>query len=429
MEDDAPAAAALPVDLVLEIAARSDPATLLRCAAACRALRLGAASPVFHRGLRLRHAGGEGGRFVPALLRGFFHQRRRRAEGEDPRFVDPLLPRGAPSPEPFRSFLSEYTDLFEFYAPAAARGGLVALRSSNPDEEEEPSVVTTCTSMGVCDPMAGSLEFFRPPGISAHSHVLLSHGCDGIGCRFRLVAANLQSPQADDRAACCCLQTQAYSSDTGAWGPITETWVPGLPRGAEFVRPAALVLDGVAHWLCMSSDHQSYCVLTFSSKASPTVTVTVIREEDDGDDHCRRLHGRKPEELLLVSSPVEGRVSLLVAEQGLEISLWTADAAGSCWTRQVMVDTEKVRQAAAPMELPLDGKRELRWFGEKSGGVLRVVEPVRGCSLYFMLGMGTGRVRMLCRFCRDRDVLVFFPYEMDLSFWRPKITPNVIVHR
>ncbi|CAL4911407.1 unnamed protein product [Urochloa decumbens] len=409
MEDDAPAAAALPVDLVLEIAARSDPATLLRCAAACRALRLGAASPAFHRGLRLRHAGGEGRRFVPALLRGFFHQRRRRAEGEDPRFVDPLLPRGAPSPEPFRSFLSEYTDLFEFYAPAAARGGLVALRSSNPDEEEEPSVVTTCTSMGVCDPMAGSLEFFRPPGISAHSHVLLTDGCDGIGCRFRLLAANLQSPQADDRAACCCLQTQTYSSDT-----------------------AALVLDGVAHWLCMSSDHQSYYVLTFSSKAaSPTVTVTVIREEDDdGDDHCRRLHGRKPEELLLVSSPVEGRVSLLVAEQGLEISLWTADAAGSCWTRQVMVDAEKVRQAAAPMELPLDGKRELRWFGEKSGGVLlRVVEPVRGCSLYFMLGMGTGRVRMLCRFCRDRDVLVFFPYEMDLSFWRPKITPNVIVHR
>ncbi|CAN6325934.1 unnamed protein product [Urochloa humidicola] len=121
MEDDAPAPA-LPVDLVLEIAARSDPATLIRCAAACRTLRLGAASPAFHRGLRLRHAAGEGGRFVPALLRGLFHQRRRRAEGEDPRFVDPRLPSGAPSPEPFRSFPSEYTDLFEFYAPAAARG-------------------------------------------------------------------------------------------------------------------------------------------------------------------------------------------------------------------------------------------------------------------------------------------------------------------
>ncbi|CAN6339779.1 unnamed protein product [Urochloa humidicola] len=233
MEDDAPSAA-LPVDLVLEIVARSDPATLIRCAATSKALRLGAASPAFHCGLRLRHAAGEGARFLPALLRGFFHQRRRRAEGEDPRFVDPRLPRGAPSPEPFRSFLSEYTDLFEFYAPAAARGGLVALRSSSPDDEEEPRA--RCSSMGVCEPMAGLLEFFRPPGISAQSHVLLTDGCDGIGCHFRLLAANLHSPPADDRAACCCLQTQAYSSDAGAWGPITETWVLGLPERRRRVR-------------------------------------------------------------------------------------------------------------------------------------------------------------------------------------------------
>ncbi|CAN6352996.1 unnamed protein product [Urochloa humidicola] len=284
--------------------------------------------------------------------------------------------------------------------------------------------------------MAGLLEFFRPPGISAQSHVLLTGGCDGIGCHFRLLAANLHSPPADDRAACCCLQTQAYSSDAGAWGPITETWVIGLPQGAEFVRPAALVLDGVAHWLCMSSDHKSYYVLTFSSKPL-TATATVIRaaEEEDGGGRRRRLHGSRPEELLLVSSPVEGRVSLLVAEQqGLEISLWTpplpADPAGSCWTRQVMVDAEKIRRAAAPREreLPLDGKHELKWFGEKSGGVLvRVVEPVCACSFYYMLDMRTRRVRRVWRL-RDRDVLVFFPYEMDLSFWRPKITPNVTVH-
>ncbi|OEL29239.1 hypothetical protein BAE44_0009744 [Dichanthelium oligosanthes] len=423
MEDDAPAP--IPVNLLLQIAARSDPVTLVRCAAACRALRDAVAAPAFLRGgLRLRHAAE--GRFVPTLLRGFFHQRRDRAEGEDPQLVDPWLPRGVPSPEPFRSFLSENTDLFEFYEPAAARGGLIALRSGSPDDA------------GVCDPMTGFLDFLGRPEIGAQSYVLLTDDCDGIGCRFRLLAANLQSSlsTADGACCCCCLQTQAYSSDeAGAWGAITETWVPGLPWGAKFVRPDALVLDGVAHWLCRSSDHQKYFVLTFSAGEAST-TVTVIRaEEDDDDGRCRRLHGCKPKELLLVSS-VEGRVSLLVAEQGLEISLWTAPHAadsGGIWTRQVVVDAEKARQAVAPRELPLSGRHELRWFGEKSGGVLtRLADPavpVRGrfsnFSFYFMLEIVARRVRMVCRL-RDSNVHMLFPYEMGLSFWLPKITPSIM---
>lgn len=56
----------LPLDLLLEVAAHSDPATLVRCAATSKELRRHIADPAFRRRLHLRHAG----RFVPSLLRG-----------------------------------------------------------------------------------------------------------------------------------------------------------------------------------------------------------------------------------------------------------------------------------------------------------------------------------------------------------------------
>lgn len=411
MEDDAPP---LPVDILLEIAARSDPVTLVRCAAACRALRHGAAAPAFLRdGLR-RHA--PEGLFLPALLLGFFRQRRYRGA---PRFIDPRHPRGAPPPEPLRSFLSENTDLFEFYAPAAARGGLVALRAStNPDEEPPAN-----GGAGVCDPMAGFLDLLDPPGISAHSYVLFTDDCDGIGCRFRLLAANL-SALAYRRGS--CLQTQAYSSDVGSWGAITKTWVPDMPPGAMFVRPAALVLAGVAHWLCTSSDHK-YFVLAFSARdASTSVTIIRAEEEEEEDGHCRRLHGCKPEDLRLVSS-VDGRVSLLVAEEGLGISRWTAPPADTAgiWSRQVIVDAAKLRQAAEPWDVrPWNGKLGLRWFGEKSGIlVARKAAQLDGRFFYFAVNVKSKRIRKVC-VQSERDVQVFFPYEMGIAFWRPNISPK-----
>uniref|UniRef100_K4A390 F-box domain-containing protein n=1 Tax=Setaria italica TaxID=4555 RepID=K4A390_SETIT len=54
-------AASLPLDVIADIAARSDPATLVRCAATCSDLRGRVDDPGFR--LRLRHAD----RFVPSL--------------------------------------------------------------------------------------------------------------------------------------------------------------------------------------------------------------------------------------------------------------------------------------------------------------------------------------------------------------------------
>ena len=46
----------LPMDVLLEISVRSDPVTLVCCAAACKDLRREIANPAFHPRLRLRRA-------------------------------------------------------------------------------------------------------------------------------------------------------------------------------------------------------------------------------------------------------------------------------------------------------------------------------------------------------------------------------------
>lgn len=230
----------LPVDLLLEISARSDPVTLVRCAATCKVLRCQIADPAFHPRLRLLHTDG---RFVPTLLRGLFIENLRQKEGEHPRFVVPGHSK-EPSPEPFRSFLSKHTTLFDFYHPVlAARRGLVALRSDTPDSDQAGACVF--------NPMTGYLHFFGPPGIKAQSFVLLT----GDGSHYSLLAGELSSSG--------YLRTQAFSpvEHSRLWQGIAETAVVSCPHNAALMHPA-IVLQGDTHWLCSSAEY--HFVLRFS---------------------------------------------------------------------------------------------------------------------------------------------------------------------
>ncbi|CAM0876477.1 unnamed protein product [Alopecurus aequalis] len=380
----------LPADLLLEIAARSDPVALVRCAATCKDLRRQIADPAFHPCLRLLHAD----RFVPTLLRGLFVENLRQTEAENPRFVVPGHSK-EPSPEPFRSFLSKYTTLFDFYHPVlAARRGLVALRADTP----EPERAAAC----VFNPMTGYIHFFGPPEIKAQSFILLTGDGDGAG-HYRLLAAELSSGH---------LKTQAFSPVDNArlWQAITETVIAPCPQNAALLHPP-VVLQGDTHWLCRSAEY--HFVLWFSH-AQLQASVTKI------DGHCgEALRGRRPGELLLVSDGRARQPGLLVAT-GLEISLWTLSDShqGSGWSKQVLVEPESIRRPGQWTE-----RLELRWFGERSGYVfVRMPGAEEGSrSWYFMLELVTRRVRGVCK-VPSRDVLVFFPYEMDLCFWRPKFT-------
>jgi hypothetical protein len=247
----------LPANLLLEISAHSDPVTLVRFAATCKVLRLQIADPAFHSSLLLVHAD----RFVPTLLCGLFIENLRQTQTEvavHPRFVVPGHSK-EPSPEPFRSFLSKYTTLFEFYYPVlSARRGLVALRCDTP--ESDPA--------GACvfNPMTGYLHCFGAPGIKAQSFVLLTgHGGGEGDDHYSLLAAELSSG---------FLKTQAFSPIGHArlWQAIAETAVAPCPQNAALMHPP-VVLQGDTYWLCRSAEYNF--VLRFSH-AQLQASVTMI---------------------------------------------------------------------------------------------------------------------------------------------------------
>ncbi|KAM0853871.1 hypothetical protein ACQ4PT_050785 [Festuca glaucescens] len=371
----------LPMDLLLEISARSDPVTLVLSAATCKGLRRHIADPAFHRHLRLRHAD----RFVPKLLRGFFIQNLDMEVNEHPRFLDP---HHRESPEPFRSFLSEFDTLFHFYRPdLAASHGHVALRA---DSE--------ICGMCVFNPMTGYLHMFGPPpAINAPSYALLTG--DGHGL-YRLLAAELALGR---------LKTQVFSQAFDKWLAVEETTVAPCPQDAALLhRP--LVLQGDVHWLCRSSEY--HFILSFSP-AQAAVSVTKV------DGSCgKELLGRRPEELLLVSDGRHGRQPRLLVAAGLQISLWTlsdSDSGEASWSMQVLVEPQRIRRPAESWSERL----ELRCFGDKSGFVFVRMAGAeeRSPSWYFALDLATKKVRGVCTGAH-RDVICF-PYEVDLSFWRP----------
>jgi hypothetical protein len=110
-----------------------------------------------------------------------------------------------------------------------------------------------------------------------------------------------------------------------------------------------------------------------------------------------------------------GRQPRLLVATGLEISLWTLCDTTGGWSKQVLVEPESIRRPGQWSE-----RLELRWFGERSGYVFVRMAGAedRSQSWYFMLELAARRVRGVCK-VPPRDVHVFFPYEMDLSFWRP----------
>ncbi|KAM0858607.1 hypothetical protein ACQ4PT_047729 [Festuca glaucescens] len=374
----------LPMDLLLEISARSDPVTLVRSAATCKDLRRHIADPAFHRRLRLRPAD----RFVPTLRRGFFIQNLDMVVNDHPRFFDPLHRPKEEYPEPFRSFLSEFDTLFHFYRPdLAASHGHVVLRA---DSEN--------CGMCVFNPMTGYLHMFGPPpAINAPSFALLTG--DGHGL-YRLLAAELIPGR---------LWTQVFSQAVDKWLAVEETTVAPCPHDAALLR-RPLVLQGDVHWLYSSSEY--HFILSFSP-ARAAVSVTKV------DGSCgEMLIGRRPEELLLASDGRHGRHPRLLVAAGLQISLWTLSDSNSDkarWTMQVLVEPQRIRRPAVAWSERL----ELRWFGDKSGFVfVRMAGAAeRSPSWYFALDLATKKVRSICTGAH-LDVLCF-PYEVDLSFWRP----------
>jgi len=244
---------------VLEVAAHSDPATLVRCAAASKDLRRSVADPAFRGRLRLRHAD----RFVPSLMRGHLIDTRGQdqllveyATGEVTAATGCFVPSGGKTAS-------------RLHEPVAARDGLVLVRTTGETKAE--------VELRVCNPVTGRGQTL-PRGPRFHGQYVLLVGDGDVGRPFRVLKVTSVLSKRSGRR---CLQIQAFSSVQGAWGPRIRIGIPNVHGG--WLRRAPLVANGAVHWLCRSDT--SYYILKLDVGGAAAGSSS----SGDGDEAPREL--------------------------------------------------------------------------------------------------------------------------------------------
>ncbi|KAL6657419.1 hypothetical protein ACP70R_005199 [Stipagrostis hirtigluma subsp. patula] len=368
----------LPLDVIAEIAASSDPATLVRCAATR---------------LRLRHADD---RFVPSLLRGHLIKVDRTYWEKELYLVDTTAADGTArklrAADVFPPGPNGDGEPWDLHAPLAAREGLLLVRTATATKE-----------LRVCDPATGRGQTLPPePTSFAGQYVLL------------VLKANLVL--SDHRRY---LQLETFSSEHGAWGPCTEIRTPHLHGKGYFYQPQgslgkAVVVGGDVHWLCLTT--AAGYVLKLHVETSQ-VTLTKLPATVPGV-------GWQVHHLLAATSP-GGRLVVLVTKEE-KISAWVQPkhTPAARWKQQpeVVIEHEAIWRFAGMGSLEERRRRYgstpvyLEWFAERSGVVL---VRMQGCG-YFLLDL------------RSMEIVRWFsvwhptllPYEMDLANWAPTFTSD-----
>ncbi|CAL4896443.1 unnamed protein product [Urochloa decumbens] len=391
----------LPLDLILEIAARSDPATLVRCAAACKDLRRHVADPAFRTRLRLRHADHC---FVASLLRGHLVETR----GDDNQHLVRYDTGRRLAAAGSLCFPSDSGEPSRLHEPMAARDGLVLVRTTgskqNVKEEE----------LRVCSPATGRSQII-PRGATFHGQyvLLVGDGGGGVGRAFQVLKV---SPVLSRRSRHRCLQIQTFSSVHGAWGPRIRVRAPHDVHGG-WLRRTPLVANEALYWLCRSDTSYYVFKLKLDVRAAAAeVTATKLPASFHGAQGMAAA-GRK--NMLLATMPASCGNQLclcvLVADGG-NISVWSSQSRGGSPAARWSERPEAVIKIGAVMD-PTSwvGRCRLEWFAERSGVVLMVAPG----SQYFWLDL---RSRQIFRWPLGPwtvESAMNCPYEMDLSSWVP----------
>ncbi|KAL6657127.1 hypothetical protein ACP70R_004907 [Stipagrostis hirtigluma subsp. patula] len=405
-------ATSLPLDVIAEIAARSDLATVVRCAATCRDVRGRVADPAFSHGglLRLRRTG----RFVLPLLRGHFVERYY-YNGSDRKdelyLVDTtgaadatrlIRASGGVASRPAAAGGKNFSRL----EPLSSRDGLLLVRKYY----EQPNRKELC----VCDPATGRSqtlppELNFPDAYDKVRYVLLAgDGEDGgagtVGRRFHVIKAHLVAFHYLPRRR--YLQVQTFSSEHGEWGPYTK--IPARQLQQYCTLPENhLVLAGVVHWLCGRS------VLKLHGREARVTTTTLPASFPDPERPwpIRRL--------LAVSA--DGNLLVLVADDE-KISAWEQSRHTAIWRPRpwVVIENEEIlrfnnvvglieRRSTSPVTI------HLKWFAERSGAVLIGTYEYG----FFWLDL---RSMKIVRWFLDPKInsgTVHCPLEWGLSSWVP----------
>ncbi|CAN6335844.1 unnamed protein product [Urochloa humidicola] len=397
----------LPLDLVVEIAGRTDPATLVRCATACKDLRrrIGDTARFRH---RLRH----GNHFVRALLRGHLVQHKDQVE---------CLPANAswwcsPPAAGNKPFPTLHGRLL------AARDGLLLLApgaSATTQHEQAHDAV----ELRVYSSATGLYQAIPPgpePYCWFHSDYILLTGDGGgaVGRSFRVLIAQVSAVMfsySHDR----CTVVDTLSSEHGVWARTVIASPLRLSRGPMRLIGKPLVFRDAVHWLCLCFPDKNYRVLTLHLLgAAPRLTSSPELPASFPGHRCRQPH-----QFLLATTTTTsaaaaagGRsrsLAVLVAEELGNVQAWSmsSERAGEWRERpQLVLGSAAIDRSRRVLENGV----QLRWFGERSGVVLIRVLDHADC---WWLDLRTKEV--IRSSGTTPNVNCCFPYEMDLSDWVP----------
>ncbi|KAL6637981.1 hypothetical protein ACP70R_025553 [Stipagrostis hirtigluma subsp. patula] len=367
----------LPADLLLEIAARTDVVTLVRCAAVCRPLRRDILDPAFRRRRRRLAA-------ARALLLGVSYQLQHKNTGVDSAYVVETRP----SPRP-RVRIDH--GLLESSVPMASRDGLLVLQRRRRLERIHDELF-------VCDTMTGVATSLPPIGLGfcCLLTALLTVGADRS---FELLVADY-----------CVLRIQTFTSKNGVWSAVRATVPDDPPKFHQM--PGAAGASGVAlgrtvHWLEVNRFITPKHIVALDVDAATATTVQLPPGYCDRTDY---MYGRN-----VLLAAVGGRLSLLVAESQA-ISMWSLTTPTppppAAWTRQVVIGTQEIERQTGLFST-------FRWpmvrfygFGERTGTVVLQIQD----SVLVQLNLGTKEATTLCRDWSKRKLFTRVNLlEIDLS--------------
>ncbi|CAD6216776.1 unnamed protein product [Miscanthus lutarioriparius] len=412
------AAACLPLDVIVEIAARSDAATLVRCAATCRGSRRRVAEdPNLRARLRLRDTG----RFLLPLLRGHLagmdtHD----DDGNEKTDLYLVATTAADTTRLVRATFAETETLRRDAVPVDSRGGLVLVRATatsqaHPWQRQHDQLL-------VCNPATRRRQDLPPePAFPPHAGQ----------------STEVKNPYYRR------LMVHTFSSEHGAWSPLTEIPTPNI-HGRYICwasRRNVLVVGDVVHWLYLT-DVGSY-VLMLHVRAARVSETALPASFPRGDAPGRRSY-------LLATDSAGGSPVVLVADaenkniraweqcKRTKTKLWKARPQVVIEREAILGFNDEVKEAVLRCNddmVKIFGREggtrrtrtmcgpELLWFGERSGAVLL---ETHGCCL---LWMGLHPKKIVRCFSSERRLSykVYCPCEVDLSSWVPTFSSAVTI--
>lgn len=388
----------LPLDVLLEIVARCDAATVLSLAATCKALRRIILGDDFRRRLALQAAANGG--FDPALLLGVSYRLHEHGGAEDDRRLVQAYGRRARFDE---SLLGSFT-------PVASRDGILVLRREHRDASSGGggagqlcAIKTRPLELLVCNTLTGNTS--SPPTLSfcdddfTYPPALLTVAGAGAGCSFELLVADSH------------LTTQTYQSQNGKWGARRAIAMPpDHPRlGARVDGCSAAVTGRTVHWLCHksrpNSGEHAFVVLSVDADTARGTVTELPRECIGGKTGAFDVHG-----LHLAGSAADGRLRLVAA--GMQaISVWTlspspeAEEEADRWSQQAVaihvqrgIGKTLFGESWKPIRLDESGRlrstTRFMGFAERSGVGILWMEGGGGLARF---SLATGELAVLRR--------------------------------